>query len=194
MNKFLNNWYKNHALIYKVLLFLVTTLLIVYLFPKSGKFKYSFEKGKPWQSENLYAPFDFAIRKSSEELTLEREEINKSSIAYFNRSANTKTEVLNNYKLAFDKQFLGDSLLQKKKQLYDVGETVLNDIYTYGILSEDYGLEENKQSVILEGRLRKETVVYSSFSKQDTFKSKLESELTSNGMESYYPRMLSVFF
>jgi len=68
MKDFINKLYKNHSLIYKVLLFIATTFLIVYLFPKSGKFKYSFEKGKPWQSENLYAPFDFAIKKSDEEI------------------------------------------------------------------------------------------------------------------------------
>ena len=62
MKDFINMLYKNHSLIYKVLLFITATFLIVYLFPKSGKFKYSFEKGKPWQSENLYAPFDFAIK------------------------------------------------------------------------------------------------------------------------------------
>ena len=68
MDRILNKFHKNHNLFYKVVLFEVTTFLIVYLFPKSGTFRYSFEKGKPWQSENLYAPFDFAIKKSNEEI------------------------------------------------------------------------------------------------------------------------------
>ena len=53
MKDLINTFYKNHALIYKAILFITTTFLIVYLFPKGGKFKYDFEKGKPWQSENL---------------------------------------------------------------------------------------------------------------------------------------------
>jgi len=57
MKDFINTLYKNHSLAYKLLLFISTTFLIVYLFPKSGKFKYGFERGKPWQSENLYAPW-----------------------------------------------------------------------------------------------------------------------------------------
>ena len=65
MDPVLNKFYRNHNLLYKVFLFVATTFLIVYLFPKSGTFRYSFEKGKPWQSENLYAPFDFAIQKSN---------------------------------------------------------------------------------------------------------------------------------
>ena len=50
---------------------MLVRFFIVYLFPKSGKFKYNFDKGKPWQSENLLAPFDFAINKSAEELEKE---------------------------------------------------------------------------------------------------------------------------
>ena len=57
--------------------------MIVYLFPKSGTFRYSFEKGKPWQSENLYAPFDFAIKKSTEEIISEKEQIAKQSAVFF---------------------------------------------------------------------------------------------------------------
>ena len=85
MKDFINKLYKNHSLIYKVLLFITTTFLIVYLFPKSGKFKYSFEKGKPWQSENLYAPFDFAIKKSDEELRLEEKTITDNASLYFDK-------------------------------------------------------------------------------------------------------------
>ena len=66
------------------MLFILTTFLIVYFFPKSGKFKYSFEKGKPWQSENLYAPFDFAIKKTDEEFDLEKQNVIKNALPYFN--------------------------------------------------------------------------------------------------------------
>ena len=72
MKDLINAFYKNHALIYKVLLFITTTFLIVYLFPKGGRFKYDFEKGKPWQSENLYAPFNFAIQKTVDEIAKEK--------------------------------------------------------------------------------------------------------------------------
>ena len=72
MKDFINKLYKNHSLIYKALLFITTTFLIVYFFPKSGKFKYDFEKGKPWQSEDLQAPFDFAVKKTDEEIDIEK--------------------------------------------------------------------------------------------------------------------------
>ena len=68
MLDFINNFYKNQSQLYKIILLLLTTVFIVSLFPKSGRFKYDFEKGKPWQSENIYAPFNFAIEKSDQEL------------------------------------------------------------------------------------------------------------------------------
>ena len=83
MNEFKNKFYRNHSVIYKVFLFVVTTFLIVYLFPKSGTFRYSFEKGKPWQSENLYAPFDFAIQKSTDQIEAEKNSISKGATIFF---------------------------------------------------------------------------------------------------------------
>ena len=75
MKDLLNKYYQNHALVYKIFLFIVVTATIVYLFPKGGQFKYNIQKGKPWQYENLYAPFDFAILKTDEDVQKEIEEI-----------------------------------------------------------------------------------------------------------------------
>ena len=61
--------------LYRTTLFILSCAIIIYFFPKSGKFKYSFENGRPWQSENLYAPFDFAIKKSDQELQDEKNKI-----------------------------------------------------------------------------------------------------------------------
>ena len=72
MSNLINNIYKNNALVYKVLLFLISVVAIVYLFPKGGQFKYDFNKGKPWQYDNLYASFDFSIQKNKDEIDLEK--------------------------------------------------------------------------------------------------------------------------
>ena len=66
---------KNLGRIYRILLFILSCVIIIYFFPKSGKFKYSFENGRPWQSDNLYAPFDFAIKKTDKELEDEKTSI-----------------------------------------------------------------------------------------------------------------------
>ena len=63
---------KNQSFIYKGLLLIGSSFLIVYLFPKGGTFKYEFQKGKPWQHPTLYAPFDYSIIKSESELENEK--------------------------------------------------------------------------------------------------------------------------
>ncbi len=59
--------------IYRVLLFVLTTALIVYLFPTEGKFRYEFQKGKPWMHADLIAPFDFAIKKTEQDIKPEKD-------------------------------------------------------------------------------------------------------------------------
>ena len=115
----MNLFHKNHSLIYKVFLFVLTTFVIVYLFPKSGTFRYSFEKGKPWQSENLYAPFDFAIKKTIEEIDLEKQQIELQSPVFFDVDTTLLVTIKNDYSSAFDRLFFELPKDQTKKDLFD---------------------------------------------------------------------------
>ena len=83
MSNLFNKLYQNNTIIYKVILFLITTISIVYLFPKGGQFKYDFNNGQLWKYDNLYAPFDFAIQKTEEEIVIEKKEIDVNSKLYF---------------------------------------------------------------------------------------------------------------
>ena len=139
MNTLLNKWYKNHALIYKVLLFVVTTFFIVYLFPKTGKFRYSFEKGKPWQSENLYAPFNFAIKKSQQEIDKEKVEVERNSPVYFDADLEVKKEVVSDYVQYFNQTFKDSSYLKiQDAELYVKGKEFINKLYNNGVLDFEY--------------------------------------------------------
>ena len=83
MSNIVNKLYQNNAIIYKVILFLVATVAIVYLFPKGGQFKYDFNNGQLWKYDNLYAPFDFSIQKTADEIAVEKKEIAENSKVYF---------------------------------------------------------------------------------------------------------------
>ena len=83
MKDVLNKYYQNHSLVYKIILFIVMTVAVVYLFPKGGQFPYDIQKGKPWQYKNLYAPFDFAILKTDEDVGKEIEEIEANKKLFF---------------------------------------------------------------------------------------------------------------
>ncbi len=135
MSHFINKIYKNSTLVYKVILFLVATIAIVYLFPKAGQFKYDFNNGKPWQYANLYAPFDFAIQKTTEQIAAEKTAIANTSKHYFVNDTIVVTEVYQNFmiKLATLKtQELFSSA--SELQLERAGVSVLNNVYTHGYL------------------------------------------------------------
>ena len=60
--------------IMKVLAFVLTLVIVVALMPRHIKFKYEYQKMRPWPHESLYAPFNFPIYKSEEMVKKEKEE------------------------------------------------------------------------------------------------------------------------
>ena len=63
MNKLINLIRDRYDSFFKLFIFLFAMVLIVFIFPKDSKFKYEFQKGKPWVHQDLIAPFDFAVLK-----------------------------------------------------------------------------------------------------------------------------------
>ncbi len=123
----------SYALIlYWILVFGVTTVLLFLVLPGDSKFKYEYQKGFPWQHENLVAPFDFAIQKSEAEIANEKAEILKSIIPYFQFD----TAVLKNNlaKLSADLMVPEESVSQNKNKIYNILKKNLTDIYKTGIL------------------------------------------------------------
>ena len=194
MKDFINFLYRNHSLAYKLILFISTTFLIVYLFPKSGKFKYNFEKGKPWQSENLYAPFDFAIKKTEDEIQSEKNEIKENATLYFNLDSSVKEIVVEDYKNEF-KLELPDSIVKKdKEKLFDLGLDLLNNLYSFGVLSEDYDFSKDKKVVILEGRTEKQTIKFSDLVAQGDIKNTINNLLIKESLIQFITPYTSLFF
>ena len=193
MKNIINKWYKNHALIYKTILFLSTTVLIVYLFPKSGKFKYDFDKGKPWQSENLLAPFDFAIKKSVDELEKEKELITQNSPAYFDVNPRVKLAALENLEKEFEATF-SDSLRAYKSGLFDFSKTALERFYRYGILDEAYDFSQDKSVILLENNREVYNTTFSKLIKIENIKPYLELQMTSRLAPKDSNTVLSIFY
>ncbi|MGB3608697.1 HD family phosphohydrolase [Psychroserpens sp.] len=193
MNDLIDKWYKNHALLYKVILFFSTTFLIVYLFPKSGKFKYDFDKGKPWQSELLLAPFDFAIKKSSDEIELERIEASENSPLYFDIDVTIKSLVAENFAENFEMAF-ADSIIKEHPKLFKIGKGALEQIYEYGVLDEDYEYPEDKKVILIDDKTQYLETKFSSLTPLDNFRSVIEDALEKNSLENFKPAYISLFF
>ncbi|WP_298500404.1 HDIG domain-containing metalloprotein [uncultured Algibacter sp.] len=194
MKDFINKLYKNHSLIYKVLLFISTTFLIVYLFPKSGKFKYNFEKGKPWQSESLQAPFDFAIKKTDEEIASEKKNIVENAILYFDLDNTIQQKVNNTYNAQFKTVFSDTIPKYKINILFNTGESIISELYKYGVLSEDYDFSSNRSIVILDGREKKQDGFYSNLIQQNGVTNVIEKVLAKNNLSNYKTSFVSLFF
>ena len=152
MIKYLNKLYKNYNFIYKVILLSVSVYLIVSMFPKSGKFKYSFENGKPWQSENLYAPFNFAVLKNAVDLEDELKQVKIKTPVYFDYLTSiSKSDSILDYKL--DSFFEQTDVNSPQDPIVNSVKSIAIDIYNKGFLDINYEYEDEQKTSILSNNI-----------------------------------------
>ena len=144
MKSILTSFAKNQSFIFKIFLFILSTVLIIYLLPKGGQFKYNFQKGKPWQYENLYAPFSFTIKKSKAEIEEEIEYLREELIPYFEIDTAKVTEVKTLFNNFYEQKESIDIANQRDLKIKDAGLRILDNLYTYGLISENYSFDSNK--------------------------------------------------
>jgi putative nucleotidyltransferase with HDIG domain len=158
MSNFVNKLYQNNTIIYKVILFLITTVAIVYLFPKGGQFKYDFNNGQLWKYDNLYAPFDFAVQKTDAEIKIEKQQIEASSKLFFTYDNAVVNQVKKTFEKNIEALLLNDSLTLDQKVLFKkVGIDIIEQVYKEGFLEViSQNRVSNKEKLI---SIRKENVV-----------------------------------
>ncbi|MBL7889869.1 MAG: HDIG domain-containing protein [Bacteroidia bacterium] len=135
MKKFVSFIRHSHPEIYKGILFVIAIGIIVAIFPKKGKFKYEFQnlKGKPWHHEDLIAPFDFAIKKTKQELALEKLETIKQAKLYFKEKTEELTKRKELLRSNFEKNWSSKSTKTKENTL-KIANKILDSIYSKGII------------------------------------------------------------
>lgn len=193
MNNFVNSFYKNQALFYKIFLFIITASLIVYLLPKGGKFKYEITKGKPWQYENLYAPFDFAILKSDAEIVKEKLQINTNHTPYYTVNENVIEQVKSKVPEQLEKTFADSILKRKGNQLTGFIEKTIDEIYEYGVLLEAKPADANKLIYLKRGNEAFE-VNYDKLLLQDEIRPFLNVQINKSNLSSLKPELLEFFY
>ncbi|WP_298264070.1 HDIG domain-containing metalloprotein [uncultured Lutibacter sp.] len=150
MKKLINKLLVNHSLIYKLFLYIATIILVVYLFPKGGQFKYEFQKGKPWQYENYYAPFDFAIQKTETEIENEKQQITQNSKHFFEYNEEIVERVKNEVTQKSTEVFQNSELSQEEKlDLNTRITTILATIYQYGYIEASSESKIEKAAITL---------------------------------------------
>lgn len=150
MKQIINFFRDQHSIVLKILFFCLAVGLIVFIFPREGKFKYEFQKGKPWQHVDLIAPFDYPIYKSAAEIAKEREVVKKQQKIYFFRGDKIQENELKRFQNELDKVWLevqeNESpevlkQLQSKAFYLGKGKSILNQIYQKGIIELHASIE-----------------------------------------------------
>jgi len=143
-------WYKLYAkqnLLYKFLLAIIVMAVIVFLLPKENKFSYEFQAGKPWLHPSLYAPFDFTLKKTKEEIAKERQFVEDQSIAYFFKDTTVIVSVKKNYYQKALSYFASVDSAQQEK-LLQKGEEFLKKAYRNGAFYSSQEITDKEVSLV----------------------------------------------
>lgn len=132
MSKFRDKLKSYTQILYWIFVFVVTASILFLILPGKPKFKYEYQKGFPWRHDNLIAPFDFAILKTTQELDKEREEQAKTIIPYFTCDTSLLSENFN--RLKTDLIIAGDSIKPNKIIVFNILKENLLLLYENGIL------------------------------------------------------------
>jgi len=163
------------------------------MFPKSGKFKYSFENGKPWQSENLYAPFNFAVLKNSVELENELKEIKIKTPAYFDLiiSNNNSDSLINSKLLSFTE---GLKNYPNKDSIINSVKFIALDIYNKGFSDINYDYDPNQKISIVSDNVVIKNLIFSKLLMPQDLSMYINNLVIENGFSNNSNQINSILF
>ncbi len=182
----------NQNIIYKVILLSICSFLIVYLFPKGAKFKYEFQKGKPWQYSTLYSPFDFSVLKSSTELEAEKKAILDSQFFYFRVDTTVYESVKKSYVLQFSNFFSLPASSKQYYDLYDFGISLLDHIYSKGVLPLELVKKGGESVFLIKGNVES-TIDKDQFANIEALKEIIDQLLQKTPYLSYRSSFYNLF-
>jgi hypothetical protein len=150
-NRLLNFIRNRNALLFKGIVFTVSLVLIVYLFPHNLRFRYNLDQleGRPWPYDKLVAPFDFAIRKSEAELQNERDDLRRNQKRYFRYDSTVTAYIHARIKAKYPDQPAIQRALQYS---YDT-------LYERGIIPWQSSVDPNEIIVLVVGTVGEEQLI-----------------------------------
>jgi putative nucleotidyltransferase with HDIG domain len=120
-----------------MVVYLVTVIAIVYLFPRGGQFKYQFQKGKVWQYEDYYAPFEFAIAKDNQILEQEYEALEKNKRHFFQIDTSQVEEVHKTFNTDVHNFFNDDDVHHTEFELaLSQAKNLISYVYQKGLVDD----------------------------------------------------------
>ncbi len=143
MKHFFTFLVNRHQEIIKYLFVLLVAVGMTAMFPRYGKFRYSFEIGRPWKYETLIAPFDFGILKSNDVLETERSNVQDNFIPYYRLDSVAENDAKKAFTIALAARLKNQRELDipKPEQIRDSAKTlalgmgIINGIYGKGVIN-----------------------------------------------------------
>ncbi len=161
---------------------LIVLVLTVLVFPKEGKFKYNYQKGRPWMYETLLSPIDFPILKTQQEILEEKELKASLVVPCFNYDNSVSVLQINRLKALkgvenLDNHFLY-AVIEQLVDFYDKGITPeIENISTVGTIV----IQRDKRALEVPN-----TEVYSLKSAEGYLKYNLSYQFPDKNIDSLY--------
>ncbi len=190
--------------LYHLVFFVASIIVVVAISPREGKFRYEFQKGKPWLQTSLIAPWDFPVLKPEDEISNERDSILKNFAPYFKLDPEVAETMISQ----FDK-YLNDLLgvyEAETKPLNPMGfitvkrdlNLILSNIYRKGIMEANDITTSPGQSysgiTVLKGKVGEEKPLSSFFLQKDAYQSvEVEKEKLGKKLGSVFGTPVSDF-
>jgi len=139
----------------KIVFFVISAVLILQSFPREGRFRYSFQEGKPWRYGLMTAPYDFQIFKTDKEIEHETDSVMAGFQPYLSLDASVVKTAKNNLRSDFY-SYLRITVPQQYLKYID---KQLETIYKVGIISttnlEKYQADSISSVLIIQDRVVK---------------------------------------
>ena len=139
----------------KITFFIVAAVLILQSFPREGRFRYSFQEGKPWRYGLMTAPYDFQIFKTDKQIKYETDSV----MLGFKPYVSLDTTVFPKIRMQLQTDFLSYLKITVPSYYLDYISNQLETIYKVGILSiadyENYQKDSVTSVMVVQNRMAK---------------------------------------
>ena len=193
MVKVFDFFIKHKSFVYKIFLIFLSCFIVVYLFPREGIFKYEFQKGKVWQYSTYIAPFDFSILKSDKELNDDKQNIIESFNPYYRIDNTIKSKVFEDYSTKLEGYFSDIEDKELYDSLFAYGNSVLIDIYKYGVISANELKPDRDQIFLIDDNVEIPTSIDQLFDPSSLF-NYLSKRIKLNPFVKYKESFNDLFF
>jgi len=129
---------QQNSTLWKYGMVVITIILICIFLPKQPRFQYEYEKGKPWNHENLTSPYNFAILKTPEELARDKQYILRTVQPIYNLNDVASKEQIDQFNTDLNEKWQSSQLDSSGTDISkyrEVGTALLNYVYNRGIIS-----------------------------------------------------------